>query len=263
MTKRVLTKNTYHIPAERLGKYLIQKTRTASFLTLSDHIGETELIDYTICGNSIAVENGAVQHVGTPVTDKKSRRFGSYHLPLFCRGKNLFGGTGAVFEKYPLFLPAGVQFSVSKADTGTASGVFVFYDQDGMPFHLIPFSRALQKNGRRIALCRGLEQDAHYVGWREAAASQTQLETGGCSATYTPYWESRADIYLDHPLRAGEQISFRKDNLPPILLPAGGACTISLQTAVQPSGITASYYQDTKAYINECFDDLLALMGNQ
>lgn len=101
------------------------------------------------------------------------------------------------------------------------------------------------------------------MGWRETAASQTQLEIGGCSAAYTPYWESRADIYLKHPLQAGEQISFLKDQLPPICLPADDTCTISLETAVQPAGITISYYQDTKAYINECFDDLLALMGNQ
>lgn len=264
MAKRVLKTDTYHIPAERLGKYLIQKTRTANFITLSDHIKETALIDYTIRGNSVAPDAAqcGIQHVGTLVTDKKSRQFGKYHIPLVCRGKNLFGGTGAVYEKYPLYIPAGTSFSVSKKCTGSNDGIFVFYDQDGMPLDFMPFSKAMQKNGRLLAICRQTARDIHYVGWRETAAAETQLEIGGCGAAYTPYRESRADIFLDKPLRAGESISFQNDGLPPILLPSDDVCTISVQTGIQPAGVTISYYQDTKAYINECLDDLLAIMSN-
>lgn len=203
-----------------------------------------------------------------------------YKIPVVCSGKNLFkirtpdlkgqaayngyGGTNHTVYDYGIRITeyAGIGFwfndlevgatytlSCKFLTSGTSGVIFVIGQNQGQSATSTTKKQAWNnqlKEGQRVALTfTADETNLLSFGLGNSVAieiGEIQLEKTSARTDHEPYVEPvTTNIYLDEPLAGGETLTN------PVKLPTfKGTTIISVDTKIQPSSMSATYYATSK-----------------
>ena len=192
---------------------------------------------------------------GSGVTDYEPY---GYKIPVVCSGKNVVGGYSYIDQttryysvitvSQPYTLKQGVTYTISFDTPNTNKAVcfsnYQYTEQGLQNVTLNGTRRSVTITPTRDLSVSALISVTSVVGEGNSAGlcSNCMIEIGATATDYELYIEPVAtNIYLDEPLAEGETLTN------PVKLPTfKGATVYTIDTTVQPSEMSATYYATSK-----------------